>query len=353
VTDPTFAVPRVTASALRRTRLLRTIAAAETRGSRVVLASAMAGAGKTTLFAQYAATVARSGRPVAWVSIGDQHNDRRALWRAVVSSLAGATAVAPEAAAGLARLATAAPARLLPGEVADALGAIGPACLILDDVHRLTARPALELLEVLLHERPEELRVMIAARHDPPLRLARIALDGAFHDLRFAELAFDRAETRTLLDEHEAAVRRRAYAGIRINLMGTVNVLEAARRHPGRVAVGIDAREGKVAVQGWLEASDVAATDLARRFEDAGVAAIVYTDIARDGMLEGPNLAQTAALAEAVGIPVIASGGVGTEEDVRRSCALAARGVAGLIVGRALYTGAVDLGRALEIAAAC
>jgi len=204
VTDPTFAVPRVTASAVRRTRLLRTVAAAETRGSRVVLASAMAGAGKTTLFAQYAATVARSGRPVAWVSIGDQHNDRRALWRAVVSSLAGATApVAPEAAAGLARLATAAPARLLPGEVADALGAIGPACLILDDVHRLNARPALELLEGLLHERPEELRVMIAARHDPPLRLARIALDGAFHDLRFAELAFDRAETRTLLDDHD------------------------------------------------------------------------------------------------------------------------------------------------------
>jgi len=128
-------------------------------------------------------------------------------------------------------------------------------------------------------------------------------------------------------------------------------VRESARRHPGRVAVGIDARDGKVAVQGWLEASDVEARELARRFEDAGVAAIVYTDIARDGMLSGPNLDQTAALAEAVGIPVIASGGVGSEEDVRRSCALAGRGVAGLVVGRALYTGAVDLGRALEIAA--
>jgi phosphoribosylformimino-5-aminoimidazole carboxamide ribotide isomerase len=128
-------------------------------------------------------------------------------------------------------------------------------------------------------------------------------------------------------------------------------VRDAARRHPGRIAVGIDAREGKVAVQGWLEASDVAARDLARRFEDAGVAALVYTDITRDGMLGGPNLEQTAALAEAVGIPVIASGGVGSEEDVRRSRALAARGVAGLIVGRALYTGAVDLARALEIAA--
>jgi phosphoribosylformimino-5-aminoimidazole carboxamide ribotide isomerase len=130
-------------------------------------------------------------------------------------------------------------------------------------------------------------------------------------------------------------------------------VREAARRHPGRIAVGIDAREGKVAVQGWLEASDVSAAELARRFEDAGVAAIVYTDIARDGMLAGPNLEQTAALAAAVGIPVIASGGVASEDDVRRSCALAERGVAGLIVGRALYTGAVDLARALEIAACC
>jgi phosphoribosylformimino-5-aminoimidazole carboxamide ribotide isomerase len=128
-------------------------------------------------------------------------------------------------------------------------------------------------------------------------------------------------------------------------------VREAARRHPGRIAVGIDARDGRVAVQGWLESSDVAAVDLARRFEDVGVAAIVYTDIARDGMGTGPNLEQTAALAAAVSIPVIASGGVGSEDDVRRSCALAARGLAGLIVGRALYTGALDLGRALEIAA--
>jgi phosphoribosylformimino-5-aminoimidazole carboxamide ribotide isomerase len=127
-------------------------------------------------------------------------------------------------------------------------------------------------------------------------------------------------------------------------------VRESARRHPGRIAVGIDAREGRVAVSGWFEASDTPARDLALRFEDAGVAAIVYTDIARDGMLAGPNLEQTAALAEALAIPVIASGGVGSLDDVRRSCALAGRGVAGLIVGRALYTGAVDLGRALEIA---
>jgi phosphoribosylformimino-5-aminoimidazole carboxamide ribotide isomerase len=130
-------------------------------------------------------------------------------------------------------------------------------------------------------------------------------------------------------------------------------VREAARRHPGRIAVAIDARDGRVAVQGWLEESDVLAVELARRFEDAGVAALVYTDIRRDGTLEGPDLERAAALAEAVRVPVIASGGVGSEADVRRARGLAARGVAGLIVGRALYTGAVDLRRALEIAACC
>jgi phosphoribosylformimino-5-aminoimidazole carboxamide ribotide isomerase len=125
----------------------------------------------------------------------------------------------------------------------------------------------------------------------------------------------------------------------------------AARRFPGRIAVGIDARDGRVAVSGWLETSETSAVELARRFEDAGVAALVHTDIARDGTGAGPNLEATARLAEAVSIPVIASGGVGSEEDVRAALAFASRGVSGLIVGRALYTGAVDLGRALEIAA--
>ena len=130
-------------------------------------------------------------------------------------------------------------------------------------------------------------------------------------------------------------------------------VREAARRFPGRVAVGIDARDGRVAVSGWLETSETDAVALARRFEDAGVAALVHTDIARDGMGTGPNLEATAVLAESVSVPVIASGGVGSEDDVRAARALAPRGVAGLIVGRALYTGAVDLGRALRIAACC
>ena len=124
-------------------------------------------------------------------------------------------------------------------------------------------------------------------------------------------------------------------------------VRDAAKRFPGRIGVGIDARGGKVAVQGWLETSETDALTLARRFEDAGVAAIIYTDIARDGTGAGVNLAETVALARAISIPVIASGGVGSLDDVR---AARASGVAGLIVGRALYTGAVDLTRAMEIA---
>jgi len=154
-----------------------------------------------------------------------------------------------------------------------------------------------------------------------------------------------------------ASVEECLALGLERVILGTVAlrdpalVRESARRFPGRVAVGIDARDGRVAVEGWTETSELAAEDLARRFEDAGVAAIVYTDIARDGMLTGPNLEATAALASHVRIPVIASGGVGCLEDVRRAAALASRGIAGVIVGRALYTGAVDLAAALEIAA--
>jgi phosphoribosylformimino-5-aminoimidazole carboxamide ribotide isomerase len=124
-------------------------------------------------------------------------------------------------------------------------------------------------------------------------------------------------------------------------------VREAARAFPGRIGVGIDARGGRVAVEGWQETSETDALSLARRFEDAGVAAIIYTDIARDGTGAGVNLAETVALARAISIPVIASGGVGSLGDVR---AARASGVAGLIVGRALYTGGVDLTAALEIA---
>jgi len=125
-------------------------------------------------------------------------------------------------------------------------------------------------------------------------------------------------------------------------------VRTAARRFPGRIAVGIDARDGRVAVSGWLELSETDALTLARRFEDAGVAALIHTDIARDGTGAGPNLDATEAIARAVRVPVIASGGVGSLEDVRAACG---RGLAGLIVGRALYDGSLALGRALEVAA--
>jgi len=134
-------------------------------------------------------------------------------------------------------------------------------------------------------------------------------------------------------------------------ILGTVAVENpglvraAARAFPGRVAVGIDARGGRVATKGWAEETDLDATDLARRFEDAGVAAIIYTDIDRDGAMGGPNVAATAALAGAVSVPVIASGGVSSLADL---IALRDTGViAGAISGRALYDGAIDLAAAL------
>jgi phosphoribosylformimino-5-aminoimidazole carboxamide ribotide isomerase len=151
-----------------------------------------------------------------------------------------------------------------------------------------------------------------------------------------------------------AAVEEALALGVQRVVLGTAAlrdpelVREGARRFPGRIVVGIDAKEGRVAVEGWLEQSVTTASDLARRFEDAGVAAIVHTDIARDGTLSGPNLEASADLAGCVGIPVIVSGGVRSQEDVRRAAALAGGGIAGAIVGRALYTGDVDLGRALE-----
>jgi phosphoribosylformimino-5-aminoimidazole carboxamide ribotide isomerase len=126
-------------------------------------------------------------------------------------------------------------------------------------------------------------------------------------------------------------------------------VKEAARAHPGRVAVGLDARDGKVAVEGWAETSELSALDIARRFEDAGVAAIIYTDVARDGMLKGLNLDATIALADAVSIPVIASGGLASIEDIRALLAPRAQKLAGAIAGRALYDGRLDAAEALAV----
>jgi phosphoribosylformimino-5-aminoimidazole carboxamide ribotide isomerase len=126
-------------------------------------------------------------------------------------------------------------------------------------------------------------------------------------------------------------------------------VNEAARAFPGRVAVGLDARDGKVAVEGWAETSELSALDIARRFEDAGVAAIVYTDVTRDGMLKGLNIEATIALAEAVSIPVIASGGLASLDDVRALLAPRAQKLAGAIAGRALYDGRLDAAAALAL----
>ncbi len=124
-------------------------------------------------------------------------------------------------------------------------------------------------------------------------------------------------------------------------------VRAAAKAFPGQVAVGIDARDGFVAVEGWAETSALAADDLGRRFEDAGVAAIVYTDIARDGMLQGVNWDGTIALAQVLTIPVIASGGLASMADIERLCAPDAAILEGAITGRALYDGRIDPGAAL------
>jgi phosphoribosylformimino-5-aminoimidazole carboxamide ribotide isomerase len=142
--------------------------------------------------------------------------------------------------------------------------------------------------------------------------------------------------------------------GVDRAILGTVAlrdpelVRDAARRFPGRIAVGIDAKAGRVAVEGWLDESETGAIEVARRFQDVGVAAIIYTDIESDGMLTGPNLDATAALAREVAVPVIASGGMSSEEDVQRTASYDEGVIAGAIVGTAVYTGAVDIGRVLE-----
>jgi len=129
-------------------------------------------------------------------------------------------------------------------------------------------------------------------------------------------------------------------------------VKEAAKKYPGRVAVGLDARDGKVAVEGWAETSTVTALEIAQRFEDAGVAAIIFTDIARDGLLKGLNLDATIALAEAISIPVIASGGLASIDDVKALLTPRAKKLEGAISGRALYDGRIDPAEALALIAA-
>jgi len=142
--------------------------------------------------------------------------------------------------------------------------------------------------------------------------------------------------------------------GIQRVILGSVAVSnptlvkEACQAFPGQICVGIDAKGGMVAVHGWDDVTDVAAVDLARKFEDDGVSAIIYTDIARDGMLSGPNIEETVNLAEAVSIPVIVSGGIASIDDVRACAARAHDGICGAITGRAIYEGTIDFAAAMK-----
>ena len=169
--------------------------------------------------------------------------------------------------------------------------------------------------------------------------LAKVAmpvqLGGGIRDLKTVEAWLEKGIARVIIGT--AAVRDPEL------------VKGAAKKFPGRVAVGLDARDGKVAVEGWAETSEITALDIARRFEDAGVAAIIFTDIARDGLLKGLNLDATIALADRISIPVIASGGFASIDDVKALLEPRAKKLAGAIVGRALYDGRLDPAAALAL----
>jgi phosphoribosylformimino-5-aminoimidazole carboxamide ribotide isomerase len=153
-----------------------------------------------------------------------------------------------------------------------------------------------------------------------------------------------------------AAVEGWLAAGITRVILGTAAltdpafVREAAREFPGRIVVGADAKGGRIATAGWADVSDLTPVDLGKRFEDAGVAAILFTDIDGDGLLKGVNVAATAALARALSIPVIASGGVGSNADIEALVAANEPGIEGVVVGRALYDGRIDIPAALKLA---
>jgi len=148
-----------------------------------------------------------------------------------------------------------------------------------------------------------------------------------------------------------------AYLGLGINrvILGTIAkenpdlVKEACRLFPGQIVVGIDAKDGLVAVRGWADVTEKKATDMAKEMEDFGVEAIIYTDISRDGMMQGPNIEATKALAESITIPVIASGGLSTLDDIRQLIEIEASGVTGVITGKAIYSGAIDLRAAVAL----
>jgi phosphoribosylformimino-5-aminoimidazole carboxamide ribotide isomerase len=162
-----------------------------------------------------------------------------------------------------------------------------------------------------------------------------VQLGGGVRDTATVEAWLEKGVTRVIIGT--AAVRDPPF------------VKQVARDYPGRIAVGLDARDGKVAVEGWAEMSELSVLDIAKRFEDAGVSAIIYTDIARDGMLKGLNLDSTIALAENISIPVIASGGLASLDDIRAMLEPRAKKLAGAIAGRAIYDGRLDAADALTM----
>jgi phosphoribosylformimino-5-aminoimidazole carboxamide ribotide isomerase len=212
----------------------------------------------------------------------------------------------------------------------------------------------------IFHRDPAEQARMFAAQGFKYLHI--VDLDGAFAGRPMNAGAVDRIlATLKIPVQLGGGIRDRATIeawlgkGVARVIVGTAAVRDpvlvraAAKAFPGRVAVGLDARAGKVAVEGWAKTSELSALEIGRRFEDAGVAAIVYTDIARDGMLKGLNLDATIALADALSIPVIASGGFASLDDVRALLAARAQKLAGAIVGRALYDGRLDAAEALKL----
>jgi phosphoribosylformimino-5-aminoimidazole carboxamide ribotide isomerase len=191
-------------------------------------------------------------------------------------------------------------------------------------------------------------------------RIHVVDLDGAFAGERKHAAAIERilAESAVPVQvggglRSRAALDALFAAGAAYAVLGTAAVkdpefvCDACREHPGRIVVAVDAKDGRVAVEGWVETAEVTAIDLGRQAAKWGAAALLYTDVARDGMAAGPNIEATVALAQAVPVPVIASGGVSTLADLRR---LAAAGVPDVIVGRALYEGAFTLEQAIEAA---